>query len=563
MGDNALIPLRMFRTPSGSGGDRRQRGRRRRHVRGHLRAPAVHADRARRLADASPGFLMFPLVVGMMSASIISGQVISRTGRIRPFPLIGSALICMSLLLLSRITADTHLVLVMLVMFALGYGLGNCMQPLLLILQSRRLAARYRCRHVVGDLLPPDRRHPRCRHLLVGALQHGRAQHQGPDRDRVASPAFQQAVASAAQSPDPFDRQVADAFVHPTPGGGVLAQVKNDSSIISQMPAALAHPFKAGFAESMDTVFLLAGCVGDPGVPGPAADAQGRAPGDLGECRRTLRGGALPHLSPTRSDRRQSAQRDTEITPSRHAPTRLSISQTGRWCHDGGRPRGSVSGREHRTGPSAGGSPLMDLNTLYHRTVECWADRVNAVTDDQWDAATPCRDWTVRGLVNHVVGEDLWTKPLVEGRTLAEVGDSLDGDLLGDAPVRRALDAAKEATTAVAEGLPRGGTVHLSYGEEQVGEYVHQLAADHLVHAWDLAAATGGDVRLDPHLVAEISSWYAEREHLYRGAGMVAPRSVSHGGAQSDLLAAFGRDAEWGSTTPPWRRSRPPSAAAT
>ena len=59
----------------------------------------------------------------------------------------------------------------------------------------------------------------------------------------------------------------------------------------------------------------------------------------------------------------------------------------------------------------------MDLNTLYHRTVECWADRVNAVTDDQWDAATPCRDWTVRGLVNHVVGEDLWTKPLVEGRT--------------------------------------------------------------------------------------------------------------------------------------------------
>ena len=188
----------------------------------------------------------------------------------------------------------------------------------------------------------------------------------------------------------------------------------------------------------------------------------------------------------------------------------------------------------------------MDLNTLYHRTVECWADRVNAVTDDQWDAATPCRDWTVRDLVNHVVGEDLWTKPLVEGRTIAEVGDSLDGDLLADEPVRRALDAAKEATTAVAEALPRGGTVHLSYGEEQVGEYVHQLAADHLVHAWDLAVATGGDVRLDPHLVAEIASWYAEREHLYRGAGMVAPRSVSHGGAQSDLLAAFGRDAEWG-----------------
>ena len=53
----------------------------------------------------------------------------------------------------------------------------------------------------------------------------------------------------------------------------------------------------------------------------------------------------------------------------------------------------------------------MDLNTLYHRTVECWADRVNAVADDQWDAPTPCRDWTVRDLVNHVVGEDRWTVP--------------------------------------------------------------------------------------------------------------------------------------------------------
>ena len=188
----------------------------------------------------------------------------------------------------------------------------------------------------------------------------------------------------------------------------------------------------------------------------------------------------------------------------------------------------------------------MDLNTLYHRTVECWADRVNAVADDQWDAPTPCTSWNVRDLVNHVVGEDRWTTPLVEGRTIAEVGDSLDGDLLGDAPVRSALDAAKEATTTVAEALPRGGTVHLSYGEEQVGEYVHQLAADHLVHAWDLAVATGAEPRLDPALVTEVAGWYAEREHLYRGAGMVAPRGVSHGGAQGDLLAAFGRDAEWG-----------------
>jgi uncharacterized protein (TIGR03086 family) len=188
----------------------------------------------------------------------------------------------------------------------------------------------------------------------------------------------------------------------------------------------------------------------------------------------------------------------------------------------------------------------MDLNTLYHRTVEAWAERVNAVGPDRWDAPTPCSDWTVRDLVNHVVGEDRWTVPLVEGRTIEEVGSSLDGDLLGDDPIRAALEAAMEATKATADKLPAGGVVHLSYGEERLGEYVNQLATDHLVHAWDLAVATGGDTRLDPHLVAEVGAWFAEREEMYRGAGIIGPRAVSHGGAQSDLLAACGRDAEWG-----------------
>jgi uncharacterized protein (TIGR03086 family) len=188
----------------------------------------------------------------------------------------------------------------------------------------------------------------------------------------------------------------------------------------------------------------------------------------------------------------------------------------------------------------------MDLNTLYQRTVQAWTARVRAVGADQWDEPTPCTTWTVRDLVNHVVGEDLWTVPLMQGRTIADVGDSLDGDLLGDDPVARAVDAAAGATAVVAELLPTAGTVHLSYGEEQMAEYVHQLATDHLVHAWDLAVATGGDTRLDDDLVAGVAEWFSERAHLYRGAGMVGPAGVSHGGAQSDLLAAFGRDATWG-----------------
>ena len=172
----------------------------------------------------------------------------------------------------------------------------------------------------------------------------------------------------------------------------------------------------------------------------------------------------------------------------------------------------------------------MDLNTLYHRTVESWADRVNAVAGTQWDDPTPCAEWTVRDLANHVVGEDLWTAPLMQGSTIAEVGDRFDGDLLGDDPIKTALAAAWEAKEAVAHDLPAHGTVHLSYGDERADEYVLQLAADHLVHGWDIAAATGGDTRLDPHLVAEVAAWFAEREEAYRAAGAIGPRAASYRG---------------------------------
>lgn len=188
----------------------------------------------------------------------------------------------------------------------------------------------------------------------------------------------------------------------------------------------------------------------------------------------------------------------------------------------------------------------MDLNTLYHRTVECWADRVNAVADDEWDAPTPCAEWTVRDLVNHVAAEDLWTVPLMEGATIGEVGDRFGGDVLGERPAPAALEAAKAAVSVVAERLPYRERVHLSYGDESAEEYLRQLAADHLVHAWDLAAATGGDTRLDPHLVAEVSRWFAGAEDLMRAAGIIGDAAPPTGEPLGDLLAASGRDAAWG-----------------
>jgi hypothetical protein len=137
--------------------------------------------------------------------------------------------------------------------------------------------------------------------------------------------------------------------------------------------------------------------------------------------------------------------------------------------------------------------------------------------------------------------------PLFAGSTIADVGDELEGDLLGDDPAAASHAAAEEALARAAERLPQGGTVALSFGDTPVDEYVTQVAADHLVHGWDLAAATGGDRRFDPEVVAAIAAWFADREELYRGAGAIGPAATGTGDPQDDLIASFGRDPGWGS----------------
>ena len=107
-----------------------------------------------------------------------------------------------------------------------------------------------------------------------------------------------------------------------------------------------------------------------------------------------------------------------------------------------------------------------------------------------------------------------------------------------------------EASVAVAEALPAGKPVHLSYGDEDIEEYVAQLAADHLIHGWDLAAATGGDTALDDDVVEAVAAWFSEREEMYRQGGVIGPRvDEAPDDAQSQLLARFGRDPGWGPPT--------------
>jgi uncharacterized protein (TIGR03086 family) len=192
----------------------------------------------------------------------------------------------------------------------------------------------------------------------------------------------------------------------------------------------------------------------------------------------------------------------------------------------------------------------MHVTDLHRRSVEGFLDRVAALdglAPDRWGGPTPCADWDVRTLLNHLVYEDLWTAPLMEGATVDEVGDRFEGDLLGDDPLGAARAAADVAVTAAASGIVAGRTVHLSFGDVPAEEYAYQLAADHIIHGWDLAAATGGDTSMDADLVAALAEWFAANEAAYRQAGAIAerPDGETSGDAWAELLRAFGRDPAW------------------
>src|SRR4051794_15806743 len=186
---------------------------------------------------------------------------------------------------------------------------------------------------------------------------------------------------------------------------------------------------------------------------------------------------------------------------------------------------------------------MTDAVALHRVALDEFGRRVDAIGYGDWVLATPCSDWDVRALVRHLVYEELWAPPLLEGQTVADVGDRFEGDILGAEPHSAWKEAAAAALAAADPADVVGRTVHLSFGDFSGADYLGQLTADHVIHAWDLAHAIGAEERLPADLVEFVHAFMAPQVDAWRSAGVFAePVAVPPDtDLQSQLLALTGR----------------------
>lgn len=176
---------------------------------------------------------------------------------------------------------------------------------------------------------------------------------------------------------------------------------------------------------------------------------------------------------------------------------------------------------------------------------------IDQITPDQWDLTLP--DWfntggsdesyTVRTIVNYHASDESWVPETLAGRTIEEVGDRYDGDLLGEDPKASWHGIVDRATDAVTSFIDLDRVVHLTYGDFPAREYLWHITSFRVMRAIDLARALGVDDQLPESLVAAHFAQVAPHAEEWRSMGVFGPaiEVADDAPIQQRLLGLTGR----------------------
>jgi EmrB/QacA subfamily drug resistance transporter len=173
-------------------------------------------------SPTSSGLTLVPLMAGLLVTSIVSGQLITRYGRYKPFPIIGTAIMLVGVFLLSRLTIETPMWRTIVAMVILGLGLGLVMQVLVLAAQNS------------------------VDHRLLGVATSGATMFRGIGGS-IGVAAFGAIFANRLRG------ELAARFP-----AGVHIPAQANPEIVKHLPAAVRTPYIEAFAAALQPVFLTA-----------------------------------------------------------------------------------------------------------------------------------------------------------------------------------------------------------------------------------------------------------------------------------------------------------------
>ena len=180
--------------------------------------------------------------------------------------------------------------------------------------------------------------------------------------------------------------------------------------------------------------------------------------------------------------------------------------------------------------------PTPDIVQLYRETVQWTGDIIARIRPDQLASQTPCAEWNVQQLLNHMVGGTVMSAATLSGTEAVRPTE----DVKGEEFVARAKQVLELA------GAPGATekTVTTRRGDVTAGEYMENAFVDALTHGWDLAIATGQDAIMPAHLAQACYEQWVTKVEGYRGRAFgPAVEAPGDASVQVKLLGVLGRRA--------------------
>ena len=172
-----------------------------------------------------------------------------------------------------------------------------------------------------------------------------------------------------------------------------------------------------------------------------------------------------------------------------------------------------------------------------------FARRLRLVGHGDWQRPTPCSEWDVRALVNHVVGANVRYQLLLSGAPAEQVEATRTVDHLGDDALASFVATADGVVACFHENGVLERIAHHATGDRTGRELLSMRILEATIHGWDLARAIGADETLDEDVVAFLLAYTADldlgpQQRAFGPADADVPRNAS---PQDQLLHRLGR----------------------